>query len=146
MFDDVDRTQELNLNAEESFELLRELERNTPEEIRKQRTHFRIPIKTNIVLQPGNSSQLLEFKVKGVTGDISESGLGAVFPIPIQVGDIYRLSFEQSQIDLPMMFARCMRCSMIREGHFNCGFKFFTNITLPESFVAEAEANTRAML
>ncbi len=146
MFDDIDKGQEFDLNTEEGFELLRELERNTPDEIRKQRTHFRIPIKATVILQPGNSSQILEFKVKGVTGDISEGGLGAVFPIPIQVGDIYRLTFDSSPVDLPMLFARCMRCALVREGNFSCGFKFFTNITLPESFVAEAEAQTRALL
>ncbi len=137
MFDDFDKTEELNLNEEESFRLLQELEKNTPEELRRKRAHFRIPIKATVILQPGNSSQILQFKVKGVTGDISEGGLGAVFPIPVQVGDIYRLQFDQSQIDLPLLFARCMRCSMVREGQFSCGFKFFTNITLPENLMNE---------
>ena len=83
---------------------------------------------------------MLKIKVKGVTGDISEGGCSAVFPIPTRVGDVYRLQFERKQLDLPLTFARCVRCRLIREDAYEAGFAFFSAICLPEN-VAVAEGS-----
>ncbi len=131
MLEDILGNPEERFNKDHGFDLLKELEQNTPEEIRRQRAHFRFMVKVPIILQPGNASQIREFKVQGVTGDISEGGLGALFPIPVNVGDIYRLQFDRKQIDLPMVYALCMRCSMVRDDAFSSGFKFFSAIELP---------------
>ena len=140
MFDDLDHA-EASFNDDEAFDLLQELSANTPDELRRRRTHFRLTIKTAVVLQAGNASELLTFKVKGVTGDISEGGVSAVFPIPVRVGDIYRLQFDRETLDLPLTFARCVRCLLIREDAFESGFAFFTDISLPEN-VAAADSST----
>ncbi|HHH75470.1 MAG TPA: hypothetical protein ENL03_00420 [Phycisphaerae bacterium] len=111
-----------------AFEALRELEQQTPDEIKMRRASSRVTIKSKVILQPGNSSDALKLKLRGVTGNISNTGFGAVFPIPIGAGDIYRLQFDSTQVDLPMVFARCMSCSMVDENAFSAGFKFFTEI------------------
>ncbi len=139
MFDDLDA----NLDStaqDQAFDLLQELEKNTPDEIRRQRAHFRISIKAGVTMQSGNASQLLDYKVKGVTGDISQGGLGALFPIPARVGDIYRLEFDRNQLDLPLTFVRCVRCHLVREQSFECGFTAFAPITLPANAAVEAGA------
>ncbi len=41
-----------SLDQENAFDLLAELERNTPEEIRRQRANFRIAIKARVLLRP----------------------------------------------------------------------------------------------
>jgi c-di-GMP-binding flagellar brake protein YcgR len=120
------------LDDDEVFDLLQEMAANTPEEVRRRRAHFRISVKAAVILQPGNASDLLRFKVKGVTGDVSEGGLSAVFPIPVRVGDVYRLQFDREALDLPLTFARCVRCRLIREDAFKAGFSFFNRIALPE--------------
>lgn len=132
MFDDLDQSSE-SINGDEAFDLLQDLGRNTPDEIRRQRAHFRVAIKAAIVLQPGNASELMNFKVKGTTGDVSEGGLSALFPIPPRVGDIYRLGFDRDVLDLPLTFARCVRCRVVREDAFEAGFAFFMPIGLPET-------------
>jgi hypothetical protein len=111
MFDDFEHATDQH-NDDEAFGILQELEQSTPDEIRRQRAHFRIAIKTRLILQAGNASQLLDFKVQGVTGDISESGLGALFPIPLRVGDIYRLTFA------PAADVRPLRTLPPRPGRF----------------------------
>jgi c-di-GMP-binding flagellar brake protein YcgR len=128
-----------SISDEEQAQLIKELEKNTPEEIRRRRAHFRFSIKAAVTLQPGNASQLKAFKVQGMTRDISSGGLGALFPIPVCVGDVYRLSFDPSQLDLPLTFARCVSCAMVREGAYNAGFKFFSTITLPKNMSASKE-------
>ena len=130
MFDDLNQSAE-SINSDEAFDLLQDLGRNTPDEIRRQRAHFRVAIKAAVVLQPGNASELMNFKVKGTTGDVSEGGLSALFPIPPRVGDIYRLAFDRNVLDLPLTFARCVRCRVVREDAFEAGFAFFTPIALP---------------
>lgn len=120
------------LEKDEAFGLLRDLERNTPDEIRRQRAHFRLSIKAGVIVQPANASQITTLKLKGVTGDVSEGGCSALFALPLAVGDVYRLSFERKTLDLPLTFARCLRCRLIREDAFEAGFAFFSPISLPE--------------
>ena len=142
MFDNLDDGA-ADFGEEEAFHVLRELEKNTPDEIRRQRSCFRVAIKSKLTLQSGNASQLLDFKLQGTTGDISEGGLGALFPLPARVGDIYRLEFDQEKINLPMTFARCVRCSVVREEAYDCGFRFFRNISLPDNLASAAGSSSQ---
>ncbi len=137
MFEDLNNEMDTN-NQEQAFDLFEELERNTPEEIRARRDHFRIIVKAGVTLRSANTSELRDLKVKGVTGDISQGGCGLLLPLPARVGDVYRLEFERSKIDLPTTFARCMRAHLVREDAFECGFRFFATISLPTSFNASA--------
>lgn len=138
MFDTFDDSAR-RLNDDEAFGLLREMEANTSDELRRQRTHFRIAIKAGVILRPGNSRDLLSFKLKGVTGDISEGGCSALFPLPIHVGDVFRLEFDRQAIRLPVTFARCVRCRLVREDAFESGFAFFNPIAVPENLSESAE-------
>lgn len=120
------------VNADEAFDLLQELERNKSDEIRRQRQHFRLMLKARVTLLPGSASELMTFRVQGVTGDLSEGGCCALFPTPARVGDVYRLEFDRSVLDLPTTFARCVRCRLLREESYEAGFMFFSPICLPE--------------
>ena len=132
MFGEFDNTGSAKA-SDDAFNLLQDLEKNTPDEIRSQRSSFRLAIKSGVTLQPGNTSEFLSLKVKGVTGDISQGGTSILFPIAPRVGDIYRLTFDRSMLDLPLTFARCVRCRLVREDAFEVGFSFFCPITLSES-------------
>ena len=129
----------LELDLEASNSLLRDLEKNTPDEIRRQRRYFRAEVKATVTLQSGNASQFLDGRVRGVTGDISEGGLSGLFPLPIGVGDIYRLTFDRDKLDLPMLFSRCIRCRYVRENAYEAGFSFFAPIEMPASLMHGAQ-------
>ncbi len=118
-------------DEDSAFDMLQELERNTPDEIRRMRAHFRIAVKVQVTLQPANASQMLKFRMRGTTGDISQGGCRILFPLPVRVGDIYRLEFDRQQLNVPMTFARCVRCHLLREDAYDAGFTFFTPIALP---------------
>ena len=111
---------------------LAELERNTSEAIREMRAHERITLKTKIVAEPGNLSQRRELKVQGISGDVSEGGCCVLFPVPLNVGDVYLLTFDRKTIDVSPTLARCMRCRLMREDAFECGFSFFTPLDLAD--------------
>lgn len=140
MHDDRGRNQDFE---PQGFELLQELERNTPEEIRRRRAHFRLAIKSKVVISPGNASDATRFRWQGVTGDVSQGGCKALFPMPIAVGDVFRLDFREEPLGLSIIFARCIRCREVREDAYEAGFRFFTPIALPESNTnaASSDAN-----
>lgn len=122
-------------DLEQDLDLLKELESNTSDEIIRQRAWSRIQVKARVVVQPGNTSEIRTVKVAGVTGDISSGGCQILLPIPLQVGDTYRLSFDRTTLDLPMTFSRCVRCRLIREDAFESGLAFFQEIELTDELV-----------
>lgn len=140
MLDDLFNSEQKQAQGD-AFNMLQELEINTSEELLRQRTHFRIRIKSQLILLPGNASDQLKFKLQGTTGDLSQGGCQALFPMPVIAGDLYRLVFDRKTLDLPVTFAQCMRCRVLRENAFEVGFRFFVPITLPKSLVAMASAD-----
>ena len=129
MLDEQDNI--IGVNDEQlEFNTLKDIEQQTSSDIQQLRKYERTAVKASVILQPGNSSELLKFKMRGVVGDISEGGCGAIFPIPIGAGDIYRLEIELEDETHPVIFARCRRCAVIREDAYSAGFQFFNPIKL----------------
>lgn len=120
------------VTASDPLAAMAELESNSSDLINQMRAHERITLKTKTIAQPGNISQRRELKIQGVSGDISRGGCCILFPIPLNVGDIYWLTFDNTMIDLPSLFARCLRCRMLREDTYECGFVFFEKIDLQQ--------------
>jgi hypothetical protein len=123
-------------NEDDDFETLQKIEKLASEDARQQRAHERIAYKSKVILQPGNSSDFLGFKVQGIIGNISNQGCQAMFPIPLEVGDMYRMRFEKESLDVPLMFVRCLRCRLVSENEFETGFSFFGPITLPQDLIS----------
>lgn len=115
---------------EEVLESLADLERNTSEAIIKSRGNTRLRVKSKVIAQPGNSGDRRKIKMQGITGDISSGGCQILFPVPLRVGDIYWLTFDKTELNLDSLFARCLRCRLIREDAYEAGFKFFDLLDL----------------
>lgn len=115
---------------EHGDEQMLELERNTEDVIRRHRARERLAVKVKIIVQPGNAGDVRKLKVQGVTGDIAPGGFQALLPVPMRVGDLYRITFDQDLVNLPMTFARCVRCRLVREDAYESGFSLFTPIQL----------------
>ena len=128
-----------NPNEPESSEFLAELERNTASEIRRQRSQERFEVKAKVVVRPGNTSDQALFAIQGMTGDISEQGCRVLLPRPLQVGDIYRLAFDESVFSLPLVFARCVRCRLVREDAYEIGYIFFSPLEMSSSIKDQAK-------
>ncbi len=111
--------------------LLRELEQQTPEAIRRQRSSERQEVSVGVTIRPGNASdRIVLADVEGVTGDISTGGCRVMTSRPTRVGDVYQLHFAKGELDLPIVYARCLRCRLVREDAFEAGFVFFEKIVL----------------
>ena len=118
--------------------LLTELEQQTPEAIRKQRTNERHEIRCGVNVRPGNASDSHKPAVEAVTGDVSSGGCQVMSSLPLCVGDVYKLEFEKGELDLPTIYARCLRCRLVREDAFESGFAFFTPVKLEEMKTADS--------
>ncbi len=114
-------------------ELLKDLERQSIEEIQKLRAHERVDARVDIDVRPGNASDYAIATIKATTSDISEGGCGMVSTVPIGVGDIYRLEFDRKKVDIPVVFARCVRCRLLRESAYEVAMAFFTPISLSDA-------------
>lgn len=120
-------------NEELELDIIKDIENQSVEQLRKKRLHERMTIRTKVLLRPGNASEMHTMKVQGITRDLSNGGSLAMFPVAVKVGDIYRLEFSAENLDLPVVFARCLRCRMIHEQAFEAGFSFFNQISLQNS-------------
>jgi hypothetical protein len=124
-----DRAVEIN-DSDEAFDLMKDLESQTSDEVRRQRSNQRLTLKAAVIIQPGNATDAFKLKAQGVLGDISTGGCRVMSPIPLHVGDIYRLRFESDELDLPLTFARCLRCRLVHDDAFETGLTFFQPVDL----------------
>lgn len=114
----------------DALDALSDLERNTSEAVISQRASARLEIRTKICIRPGNASQRQKMAIQGLTGDISNGGCLVLAGRPLVPGDIYWLTFSDDDIRLGSMFARCVRCRMIRDDTYEMGFCFFNDVDL----------------
>lgn len=126
-------------NENHATELLEELERGTPDVVKKLRAHTRLTIRANVIVEPGNQSERGTWRVQGVTGDISPGGMQILTPTPLKIGDIYLVSFDRTKLDLTPIFVRCLRGRLVRDDAFEAGLKFFNTIDLPVEAAAEQQ-------
>ena len=110
-------------------ELLQDLEKQSLDQIRKLRKHQRFEIQVPVILKAGNASSTQE-QIIGTSVDFSTGGCMVHFSTPVAVGDVFRLTVEDARVDVPVVYARCMRTRLVREDLFEAGFSFFNSITL----------------
>lgn len=118
--------------SRDDLRLVQDLQRQSVEEIRHLRAHARVELELGVVLHPANASDADRPRIRAVTRDVSRGGCGLLLERPPLVGDVYRIEFERGEVELPVVFARCIRCAMVREGAFEAGFSFFQDIEIEE--------------
>lgn len=111
------------------LELLEELELNTRDSIENTRERDSLQLKIPTSLEPGNASDRGTLKIGGTSKEVSSTTLLARFDAPVGVGDIYRVEFDRSELDVPATFALCEQCS-ISGAEFEATLTFFAPIEL----------------
>ena len=130
---DLDAPKQPEAPKSPEAQLIAELERQSLSEIKKLRAYERRETKVGLELWRGDSSARNALHLVGKTNDISEGGCSAVFDAAVLPGDLYRLAFDAEAIELPLVFARAMRCRMLREDAFEVVFRFLTPVKLPKT-------------
>lgn len=130
MRDDIVVEQSVTLEALASIS---ELEHNTSAHIQQQRAHDRIQTRCKVLVHRGNSSERSSKTIHAISGDVSAGGCLLLSPCTLLVGDVYWLTFDANVVPIDPVFARCVRCRLVREDAFEAGFRFFNEIVLPDS-------------
>jgi hypothetical protein len=112
-------------------EVVQNLEQQQIQEVLTSRTHERLETALKVCVRPANTSESSRLELHGVTADLSRGGCRLILPLPTTVGDVFRLEFESSVARIALVFARCLRCRLVREDAFEAGFSFFAPIDLP---------------
>ena len=128
--------------APDPDELTGELSKSTPEAVEKMRASTRLSIRAKVIVEPASLSHRDGRKLQGVTGDISSGGTQILLPRPLAVGDVYQLAFDQEQIELPLIYALCLRARRVRPDAYEAGLRFLEPVTLPD----QGDGNPRTLL
>jgi len=89
-------------------------------------------VELRVVVRPANASEHARFRLQGISADLSRGGCRLILPLPVGVGDVFRLEFASPAAPIPPAFARCLRCRLVREQVFEAGFQFLTPVDLPQ--------------
>ena len=138
MFDEI-RGGEL-FGMSDALEALSELECNTSDAILAQRSSERIDIQSTVFVQPANASERHQYRIEGVTADISNGGSMILLPRPSMVGDVLWLTFDATTTRRGSLFARCLRCRLVREDAFEIGFRFMNDIDVASVLITRSES------
>ncbi len=111
--------------------LIDELSQSTPEAVKKMRSHTRLSIRVNVVVEPASLSHRTGVRLQGITGDVSAGGTQILLPRPLNIGDVYQVSFDRQTLDVQDVFAICLRGRQVRPDAFEAGLRFLEAITLP---------------
>ncbi len=118
---------------DDANELIKELEQSTPESVKNLRAHARISVRVQVTVQPASLSERDGVRLQGVTGDVSSGGTQILLARPLRIGDLYQLTFDRAELDIPPAFAICLRARMVRSDAFEAGLKFLSPVELPSA-------------
>lgn len=116
-----------------SDELVSELAANTSDAARAMRQATRLIVRAKVTVEPGSLSMREGRALQGFTGDVSTGGTQLLLPRPLSIGDVYLLTFDRSALDLPPVYALCLRGRQVRTDAFEAGLRFLEPIQLPAS-------------
>ncbi|MHC4077298.1 MAG: hypothetical protein ACYST0_02520 [Planctomycetota bacterium] len=118
------------MTSEESFKVLEELELNQPKDVVEARRVDEVEIKVTVWVEPGNSSERSGQKLAGTSSRVSRMSVTTVFPQPLKVGDIYRVTFDRDSLDLSPCYALCTTCHFVNEDAFKSTLNFFAPVEI----------------
>jgi c-di-GMP-binding flagellar brake protein YcgR len=119
--------------------LIDELAKSSNDAIKQLRTHTRLSVRAKVYVEAASLSQRTGVRLQGVTGDISAGGTQILLARPLAIGDLYQISFDRKELDIPPVYAVCLRGRMVRPDAYEAGLRFLEPITLPSASAKESD-------
>lgn len=123
----------------DTIEILKELEQSTPDSLATQRAHRRVSMRLNVVVVSGNQSERHDFRLQGVSGDVSDGGCQLLLPEPLRVGDIYLIHFPRETLDISPPLAKCLRVRLVRDDAYEANLKFLGHVDVASALAEHAK-------
>jgi len=122
---------EKSIATPDTEDLLAELTANTSDAVKSLRRATRLSIRATVYVEPASVSMRNGSRLQGMTGDLSVGGCLILLPRPLLVGDVYQLTFDRNELDLPPTFCLCLRGRQVRADAYEAGLRFLEQISLP---------------
>ena len=122
-----------DLNDQDSLKVLEELELNQPKSVMEVRCVDEVEVKAKVWVEPGNASDRDGQKLVGMSSRIGQLSLTTVFPQPLRVGDVYRVTFDRDSLDLDPTYGVCRRCRYVNDDTFESMLVFFAPVRISDS-------------
>jgi hypothetical protein len=119
-----------DLSAEDSLKVFEELELNQPKSVMEVRCVDEVEVQAKVWVEAGNFSDRDGSKLVGVSSRIGQLSLTTLFPQPLKVGDVYRITFDRDSLDLDPAFAVCKRCRYVNDDTFESMLAFFAPVNI----------------
>ena len=129
-------------NDTQANTLIEELAKSSSDAVKQLREHSRRSFRVKVFVEPASLSARDGQRFQGVTGDISSGGSQILLARPLGIGDLYQISFDRKELDVPPTYALCLRGRMVRPDAYEVGFRFLEQITLPENSSTEEESRS----
>lgn len=120
--------------------LIDELALSSSDAVKKLRGQARQSLRVKVFVEPASMSARNGIRFQGITGDISTGGTQILLARPLAIGDVYQISFEREELDIPPVYALCLRGRVVRPDAYEAGLRFLEQITLPVSSSTEVES------
>ncbi len=111
-------------------QLIADVERSTPDAVKRERAHTRHSIRAKVTVEPASMSARGSERIEGVTGDLSSGGTQLLTSKPLRIADLYLVTFDCEQVDVPPTYALCVRARLVRSDAFESGLKFLTHVDI----------------
>jgi c-di-GMP-binding flagellar brake protein YcgR len=119
--------------------LIDELAKSSNDAIKQLRTHTRLSVRAKVYVEAASLSHRSGVRLQGVTGDISAGGTQILLARPLAIGDLYQISFDRKELDIPPVYAVCLRGRMVRPDAYEAGLRFLEQINLPSASPKETD-------
>ncbi len=119
-------------SATKTLEAVKSLQSASDESVAAQRRHRRFEIRTKVIVHPSDTIDRGDRQWLGECHDISNGGCCLLTQSPLQLGSVYWIQFQPTDVKLDPVFARCVRGRLMRENAFEFGMCFLTPIELPQ--------------
>jgi len=94
------------------------------------RQHERQAVDHDLYLAAANGAGPLI--ARGTPMDLSKGGFRADLDAPAGVGEVFQaVLVESEEVQVDPRFARCLRCAVGQDGHYEASFQFLAPIELP---------------
>ena len=127
------------LDNSQADSLIDELAQSSSDAVKKLRGHVRQSMRVKVYVEPASMSARSGLRYQGVTGDISSGGTQILLARPLAIGDVYQISFEREELDIPPVYALCLRGRTVRPDAYEAGLRFLEPVTLPSNSPSEEE-------
>jgi len=124
----------------ETDALIDELSASTTDAVKKMRSSTRLSIRAKVTVEAGSLSHRDGVKLQGVTGDVSAGGMQILVARPLQIGDVYQITFARDELDVAPAYVLCLRGRQVRPDAFEAGLRFLEPITLPATGEEESKS------